>query len=240
MKKTKLESALSILLAVLIALAIRTIVFEPYSIPSGSMKPNFLVGDYLFVSKYRYGISNASFPFCPNLINGRILELTQPKRGEAIVFKSSHDRFTNYIKRLIGLPGDEIQIKSGVIYINGQMVERKEAGEFVDTDGSTLKRYIETLPNGISYYVLDDMPDNRFDNTGIYKVPERHYFFMGDNRDHSLDSRAGDVPIGFVPHDKLIGRAEIVIFSNPESILFLWRWLFDFNMERFLVPVKYN
>jgi len=237
-KKTRLESWLSVLWAILIALLIRTIVFEPYSIPSGSMKPNFLVGDYLFVSKYQYGVSNASLPLEPNLLNGRILELNQPKRGEVIVFKSPHNRWTNYIKRLIGLPGDEIQVKDGIIYINGERVERKEAGTFTDTDGSILKRYIETLPNGISYYVLEEIDNHILDNTKVYKVPEGHYFFMGDNRDHSLDSRAGDHPIGFVPHEKLIGKAEMVIFSNPESVLHVWKWPLTFNPERFFIKVK--
>ena len=115
-----------------------------------------------------------------------------------IVFKSPHTRWTNYIKRLIGLPGDEIQVKDGILYINNQMVERKLVGSFTDTDGSILKKYLETLPNGVSYYVLDDVPYGTWDNTQIYKVPAGHYFFMGDNRDHSVDSRAGDNPIGFV------------------------------------------
>ena len=238
MKNKKKSEWLSVLGAILIALLIRTIVFEPYSIPTGSMKPNFLVGDYLFVSKYPYGISNASLPLEPNIFEGRTLEIDKPQRGEVIVFKSSNSRYINYIKRLIGLPGDEIQVIEGVLYINGKMVERKEAGTFTDTDGSILKQYIETLPNGVSYYVLDDIPDYPFDNTKIYKVPEGHYFFMGDNRDHSADSRTGGRPIGFVPYDKLIGRAEMIIFSNPESIVYIWKWLFDFNKERFFTRVK--
>ena len=232
-KPTRLESYLSIFWAVLIAFTIRTVVFEPYSIPSGSMKPNFLVGDYLFVSKYQYGISNASFPFDPPLFNGRIFDFNQPKLGEVIVFKSSHDRSINYIKRLVGLPGDEIQVKEGILYINGVMVKREEAGSFTDTDGKVLKRYIETLPNGISYYVLDDIPNYPWDNTGVYKVPSGRYFFMGDNRDHSTDSRAGEEPIGYVPYDKLIGRAEMIIFSNSKSIIDILKWPFSFNPERF-------
>jgi signal peptidase I len=238
MTNEKLKSWLSVFWAVLIAMTIRTIVFEPYSIPSGSMKPNFLVGDYLFVSKYRYGISNASFPLEPKLMEGRAFVLKQPQRGEAIVFKSSKNRFTNYIKRLIGMPGDEIQIIDGIVYINGNMVERKPAGTFTDSDGSILKRYIETLPNGVSYYVLDDNDYNRFDNTKVYKVPEGHYFFMGDNRDHSMDSRTEGHPIGFVPAEKLIGRAEMVIFSNPESLLYIWRWPFTFNKDRLFVELN--
>jgi signal peptidase I len=240
MKKspTKAETWRSVFWAILIAMTIRTVVFEPYSIPSGSMKPNFLVGDYLFVSKYHYGISNASLPFDPPIMNGRLLELNKPERGEVIVFKSSKNRGINYIKRLIGMPGDEIQVIEGLLYINGKMVERSEAGTFTDTDGSILKRYIETLPNGVSYYVLDEISNHTLDNTQVFKVPEGHYFFMGDNRDNSLDSRTNGHPIGFVPYDKFIGRAEMIIFSNPESIIYPWRWVLDFNKDRFFVWVK--
>jgi signal peptidase I len=235
--QTKLESFFSIAGAVLIALLIRTIVFEPYSIPSGSMKPNFLIGDYLFVSKYHYGISNASFPFDPPIFKGRIFEFNQPKLGEVIVFKSAHDRSINYIKRLVGLPGDEVQVKEGILYLNGMMVKREAAGTFTDTDGTVLKRYSETLPNGTSYYVLEDTPNNPWDNTGVYKVPAGHYFFMGDNRDHSADSRFGDRPIGFVAHDKLIGRAEMVIFSNSKSIIDILEWPVSFDLKRFFNKV---
>lgn len=235
----KLELSLSLLGAVFIALVIRTVIFEPFSIPSGSMKPNFLIGDYLYVSKYPYGISNASILFEPDLIKDRIFEFSEPQRGEVIVFKSSHDRLTNYIKRLIGLPGDEIQVKDNILYINGQMVPRQEAGTFKDpNDGTVLTRYIETLPNNVSYYIIEDSKGGMADNTQVYKVPEGHYFMMGDNRDHSIDSRFGDYPIGFVPHNKLIGRAEMVIFSNPESIIYLPKWLTDFDFHRFFKMVK--
>lgn len=229
---------LSFITAIFIALAIRTIIFEPYEIPSGSMKPNFLVGDYLFVSKYTYGISNASLPLEPKIMNGRLLEIFHPIRGEVIVFKSQTERTKNYIKRLIGLPGDEVQVIGGIIYINGNMVPRKEAGSFTDTDGKILKRYIETLPNGVSYYVLDDIDDHPLDTTGLFKVPEGHYFFMGDNRDHSADSRTGGYPIGFVPYDKFIGRAEMVIFSNPVHFYEIWKWPFNFYHDRFFKRVE--
>jgi 2,3-bisphosphoglycerate-independent phosphoglycerate mutase len=228
----------SFLTAVFIALAIRTIIFEPYAIPSGSMKPNFLVGDYLFVSKYPYGISNASLPLDPPIMTGRKLELSTPQRGEVIVFKSQTERSINYIKRLIGLPGDEIQMVNGILYINGLQIPKKEAGVFEDTDGKILKKYIETLPNGVSYYVLDDIDYYPLDNTPIFKVPEGHYFFIGDNRDHSSDSRTGGRPIGFVPYDKLIGRAEMVIFSNPVHFYEIWKWPFNFYHDRFFLKVK--
>lgn len=241
------ENVMSILWALLIALLIRTIIFEPYSIPSGSMKPNFLVGDYLFVSKFQYGLSNTSILFEPNLIKKRILEFKQPERGEVIVFKPEHKHYNglsdrilgiNYIKRLIGLPGDEIQVKEGIVYINGKMLERKRAGTFTDTDGSVLKKYIETMPNGVSYEILEESDDNPWDNTGIYKVPAGHYFFMGDNRDHSIDSRFTSGPIGFVPYDKLVGRAEMIVFSNKESIINISRFPFSFIPGRFFIMVK--
>lgn len=246
-EKTKFENFISIVWAILIALAIRTLIFEPFSIPSGSMKPNFLVGDYLFVSKYPYGFSNTSILLEPNMIKDRILEFEKPKPGEVIVFKPSHDHYEafidrvmgiNYIKRLIGMPGDKIQVKSGILYINNEPVKRKEAGIFVDTDGSVLKKYIETLPNNVSYFILEESDNKPWDNTEIYIVPEGHYFFMGDNRDHSIDSRFMNGPIGYVPCDKLVGRAEMIIFSNPKSLLNLLEWPFSFNAGRFFVKVK--
>ena len=234
--KESIKNLLSIFWAILIAMLIRTFIFEPYSIPSGSMKPNFLVGDYLFVSKYRYGVGNASFPFSPNILSGRILEITNPKAGEVVVFKAPDDRYTNYIKRLVGLPGDEVQVIDGILYINGKEVERKYVGKFIDTDGHVLKKYKETMPNGTSYYVLDDVSNGRLDYTEVFKVPSDHYFFMGDNRDHSSDSRKGD-PFGFVPSSAIIGRAEMIIFSNPNSMLDIMNWPFSFNKERFFEKV---
>lgn len=248
MKQTKSENFTSICWAILIALAIRTIIFEPYSIPSGSMKPNFLIGDYLFVSKYKYGISNTSIIFEPNLIKDRILDFEKPQRGDVIVFKPKHDQYggfmdrifgINYIKRLVGMPGDEIQVKSGVLHINGKSVDRKPAGTFTDPDdGTILNKYMETLPNNVSYYILEENDDNSWDNTGIYKVPEGHYFFMGDNRDRSADSRFMNGPIGFVPYDKLVGKAEMIIFSNPESIINITNFPMNFNSDRFFMKVK--
>ncbi len=235
--KESFKNILSIFWAILIAMIIRTFIFEPYSIPSGSMKPNFWVGDYLFVSKYRYGFGNASFPMSPNLWNGRILAFKEPQIGEVIVFKSADDRLMNYIKRLVGLPGDEVQMRNGVLYINNIEVKREEAGEFIDTDGHILQRFKETLPNGASYYVLDDTPYGPLDNTEVYKVPAGHYFFMGDNRDHSGDSRTNGRPIGFVPYSAIIGRAEMIIFSNPNSMLDIVKWPFSFNKERFFKKV---
>jgi len=136
------------------------------------------------------------------------------------------------------MPGDKIQIKDGILYINDEAVEREEEGIFIDTDGSVLKKYKETLPNNVSYFILEKDDDQPWDNTGIYTVPEGHYFFMGDNRDHSIDSRFLNGPIGYVPYDKLVGRAEMVIFSNPKSIINIIEWPFNFNSERFFVRVR--
>ena len=129
-------------------------------------------------------------------------------------------------------------MQKGILYINGKPVDRKEAGTFTDTDGSVLKRYIETLPNNASYSILEENDDQPWDNTGVYKVPAGHYFFMGDNRDHSIDSRFINGAIGFVPHNKLVGRAEMIIFSNPKSIINITQWPFNFNPARFFVRVK--
>lgn len=245
--KKKLESFLSIIATIFVALLIRTLVFEPFSIPSSSMNPNFLIGDYLFVSKYSYGISNTSILLEPNLIKGRVLDINKPQRGDVIVFKPEHEHFAgfmdrifgvNYIKRLVGLPGDEIQVKDGILYINGQMIPRKPAGTFTDAEGNILKRYIETLPSNVSYYVVEDDRGSMADNTPVYKVPEGHYFFMGDNRDHSADSRFGKYPVGYVPYDKLVGKAEIIVFSDPASLLNLPKWILEFKTDRIFKRVK--
>lgn len=211
----------SLLIALFLAAIFRTILFEPFHIPSGSMKSNLLVGDYLFVSKYSYGYSRYSMPFGPPVFEGRILAGDDmPKRGEVIVFKLPGDTGTNYIKRLIGLPGDKIQVKAGALYVNGSSVPKKYKDVFIDDDGSEIPRYTETLPNGIKYDVLDQMLNGMVDNTSVYIVPEGHYFFMGDNRDNSTDSRFMS-DVGFVPYDHLVGRAEIIIW--PEGFLKFWK-----------------
>lgn len=237
--KITIKSFFSLLEAVLLAMLIRTVVFEPYSIPSGSMKPNFIVGDYLFVSKYIYGIGNASFPWSPNLMKERIFAFKKPERGEVVVFKTSEDRYTNYIKRLIGIPGDEVQVKNGILYLNGEEVKREAIGEFVDTDGKILLKYRETLPSGVSYTIIEDPSVyNPLDNTPVFKVPEGNYFFIGDNRDHSGDSRTMGHPIGFVPATEIIGRAEVIIFSNTKSLFDILSWPLNFNLNRFFVKVE--
>src|SRR5271163_223337 len=215
--------------AILIALAIRTVAFEPFNIPSGSMIPTLLVGDYLFVSKYSYGYSRYSLPLGLPLIPGRIL-VTPPKRGDVAVFKLPRDNSTDYIKRIIGLPGDRIQMREGRLYINDQLVPRDEPTEYdyIDTNGSLVKtrHYVETLPNGVRHPIIELSDQGPLDDTPVYTVPPGHYFCMGDNRDNSLDSRVLS-GVGYVPLENFVGRAEFIFFSTDGSAALWepWKWL---------------
>lgn len=228
--------------ALILAFIVRVFLFQPFNIPSGSMIPTLLVGDYLFVSKYAYGYSRYSFPFGPDLFSGRIWA-EDPKRGDVVVFKLPRDNETDYIKRVIGLPGNEIQMISGVLQINGVPVKKEHISDFVLEDSSGrerhLTRYRETLPNGVSYPVLDLVNEGIGDNTEIYKVPENHFFMMGDNRDNSTDSRFLS-EVGFVPFENLVGRAEIIFFSINEDSKFweLWRWPTDVRWSRIFQVVQ--
>lgn len=220
------ETLKTVLYAVLIAIFIRTIAFEPFRIPSGSMIPTLLVGDYLFVSKFSYGYSKHSLPFSLPLIPGRVW-FTEPERGDVVVFKLPTDNSTDYIKRVIGLPGDRIQVIDGILRINGEPVKREATSDFVDYQiGGGLRRiarYVETLPNGKQHFIIEQYGDHGpADNTDVYTVPEGHYFAMGDNRDSSLDSRFPDV--GFVPRENLVGRAEMLFFSIDGAPWKLWTW----------------
>ena len=214
--------------ALILALLVRVFLFQPFNIPSGSMIPTLLIGDYLFVSKYSYGYSRYSFPFSPDLFSGRVWA-AEPDRGDVVVFKLPRDNETDYIKRVIGLPGDEIQMVHGVLHINGKPVPKMRIDDYVVTDPSgrerRMPRFMETLPNGVSYPVLDLVQDGFGDNTEVYKVPERHFFMMGDNRDNSTDSRFLS-EVGFVPFENLVGKAQIIFFSLDESSRFyeFWDW----------------
>lgn len=221
--------------ALILALLVRTFLFQPFNIPSGSMKSTILVGDYLFVSKYSYGYSRNSFPFGLAPFSGRIWA-AEPKRGDVIVFKENHSG-KEFIKRLIGLPGDRIQMKRGILHINGEPVKREPMADFVEPSmygGEVrIKRYKETLPNGVSYETLDIFENGSADNTPEYNVPAGHFFMMGDNRDDSSDSR--DLgKVGYVPFENLIGRAEILFFSIEEGAAAwqVWTWPWSIRWGR--------
>lgn len=237
------ETGKIIIQALLIALVVRVFFYQPFNIPSGSMKPTLLVGDYLFVSKLSYGYSRFSFPFSPNVFgDGNRVFSGIPERGDVVVFKLPRDSETDYIKRVIGLPGDEVLVRQGQLFINGKAVKRQPAGNFKTPDDFgrqvSIPRFLETLPNGVQYHVLDADPDGPFDNVGPYTVPAGQYFMMGDNRDNSTDSRAlwG---VGYVPHENLVGRADIIFFSGAfdERDAFKWTspwtWPFDIRWGRF-------
>jgi signal peptidase I len=235
-----LENLKTIVYAGLIAIAVRTFAFEPFNIPSGSMIPTLLVGDYLFVSKYSYGYSRFSFPFSPPLFSGRVFS-SLPTRGDIVVFKLPRDNSTDYIKRVIGLPGDTVQMKEGQLYINGKEVERQPAGEYeAEGDGPRmlLHRYMETLPNGVSHYILKSSDDGPLDNTQEYRVPEGYVFAMGDNRDNSLDSRVLNA-VGYIPVENLVGRAEFLFFSvdAQEPLWAFWDWPFEIRWSRLFHPI---
>jgi signal peptidase I len=235
------ETVRVIVHALIIAMVIRTFLFQPFNIPSGSMKETLLVGDYLFVSKYSYGYSHYSLPFSPPLFSGRIFG-SNPARGDIVVFRLPKDDSTDYIKRVIGLPGDRIQVLEGQLHINGQPVKRERIDDFVETEeGRTqhIARWRETLPNGVTYTTLDLQPNGYYDNTNVYTVPAGHFFMMGDNRDNSTDSRAQS-QVGFVPFENIIGRAQIVFFSiaEGERAWQIWRWPFAVRWSRLFTIVR--
>ena len=208
----------AIIIAGVIALSVRCFAYEPFNIPSGSMKPNLVVGDYLFVAKYSYGYSKYSFPLDVIKFDDRIM-FSEPEQGDVIVFRQPKKPEIDYIKRLIGLPGDTIQVKEGILHINGTAVKRKKVGMAEDTENgetSVYNEYIETLPNGIEHRIFEVSDEERFDNTEIYTVPAKHYFMMGDNRDRSLDSRATS-HVGVVPQENLVGKAQILFFSKKPT-----------------------
>jgi signal peptidase I len=227
--------------ALIIALVIRTFLFQPFNIPSGSMIPTLLVGDYLFVSKYSYGYTHYSFPFSPPIFKGRLLG-SPLTRGDVVVFRLPKDDSIDYIKRVIGLPGDHIQMINGVLQINGTPVKKERIDDFVADDdgvGQHVKRYRETLPNGVVYTTLDLTDNGFYDNTPVYTVPADHYFMMGDNRDNSTDSRVLS-QVGYVPFENIIGRAQLIFFSIRDGTHAweVWRWPWDVRWGRLFTLVR--
>ncbi|MEL0165155.1 MAG: signal peptidase I [Alphaproteobacteria bacterium] len=230
----KFEFFKTIVIAGALALGFRSLLFEPFNIPSGSMIPTLLVGDYLFVSKYSYGYSRYSFPFGMAPFDGRVFE-TSPERGDVAVFRQPQNESVAFIKRIVGLPGDRIQVTDGVLRINDVAVNRVRKGFATASDGYNVIRfavYQETLPNGKSYLIQERSDDDVLDNTNVFLVPEGHYFMMGDNRDNSRDSRTTSV--GMVPAENLIGRAERLFFSHNSSahLWEIWKWPFAIRYGR--------
>ncbi len=227
--------------ALVIALVIRTLLFQPFNIPSGSMKATLLIGDYLFVSKYSYGYSHYSLPLSPPLFSGRIFA-TEPKRGDVVVFRLPKDDTTDYIKRVIGLPGDHIKMIDGLLHINGEPVKRERVKDFIDDENGgaeRVRRWRETLPNGVTYETLD-LQDNGFlDNTQEYVVPPGHFFMMGDNRDNSTDSRVLSA-VGYVPFENLIGKAQVIFFSiaDGQPAWHVWTWPWTVRWSRLFTIVR--
>ncbi len=236
------ETVRTIVYAVLIAVGIRSFLYEPFNIPSESMLPTLLVGDYLFVSKFSYGYSKYSLPFSLPLIPGHVLERF-PQRGDVAVFKFPRDNSTDYIKRIIGLPGDRIQVKASELYLNDVKVPRKRVEDFT-LRGRPVAQYIETLPNGVSYRTLDLRDDSDTDNTGVFTVPPGFVFAMGDNRDNSSDSRVSpaDGGVGFVPAINLEGRADFMFFSTDGSAAMweFWKWPFATRFSRMFRTIALN
>lgn len=248
-EETWVDTVKTVVYALLIAGVFRSLFFQPFWIPSESMKSTLLIGDFIFVNKMAYGYSKYSCPFgiCP--ISGRLFA-TLPERGDVVVFRHPHNG-SDMVKRLVGMPGDQIQVKAGILYINGAAAPQQADGQFeevmerqgplrsrpacanapvADGDLCIRPRATETLPNGQSHSVLNIADGMSADDTGVYSVPEGHFFFMGDNRDNSIDSRfsAAQGGAGFVPFENLLGRADRVIFSSAgRSMLFFWTWRSD-------------
>ena len=224
-KNNFISNLKSVLFAIFIALLIRSFIAEPFNIPSGSMKPNLLVGDFIFVSKWSYGYSKHSLPFSMGWSDKKLFSRI-PNRGDVVVFKNPEDNRTDYIKRVIGLPGDKIKIVNGEIILNDSNIIRKKMNDFIDNDDQSsmkrVRRYKEYIDN-LNFNILDIMDNGIVDNTETFIVPEGHFFVMGDNRDNSQDSRFKT--IGYIPFDNLVGKARFIFFSLENSrFLEIWKW----------------
>ncbi|WP_404404451.1 signal peptidase I [Pelagibacterium halotolerans] len=234
------ETVVILIQALLIALVFRTLAFEPFSIPTASMQSNLLIGDYILASKYSYGYSRYSLPFTEVPLNGRIFG-NEPQRGDVVVFRPV-PQTDNYVKRVIGLPGDTVQMIDGILYINDEAIDREliGRGEDRDSNGLTLPvmEYRETLPNGVSYTIQEVSNTAQYDNTAEYVVPPGHFFMMGDNRDRSLDSRSLNT-VGYVPFENLVGKAQWRFFSIEDNIppWQIWRWPGNVRWDRMFTSV---
>jgi signal peptidase I len=244
LNKSTIDELKSISYIVIIALAIRTFIFEPYYVPSSSMYDNLQVGDYIVATKYSYGFSKESFPFSPNIFSGRILK-SEPKRGDIIVFRAKNtQRDVRYIKRLIGLPGDKIQLINGNLYINDTKIKREYIGEITNEHGDIFEKFNEVSPEGKKYTILGlknyGSWESSLNNTPIFYVPEGKYFFLGDNRDQSRDSR---FEMGFVENEELIAKAQFIFFSNSKTLFIdnfsildqiknIWPWIKSIRLSR--------
>ena len=240
--KTVIENLKTLFWALLIAILIRSLIIQPFYIPSSSMEPSLLVGDRIFVSKFTYGYSKHSFPFSPDFSNKRFFS-KKPNQGDLVVFKTPADNRTDYIKRLIGLPGDEIQFINGDIYINGKIIKREkvETSEFIRCGNFLINTnvYLETLPNGVTHLAAYNEKGTLL-NTKKYIVPDNHYFLMGDNRDCSKDSRFLN-EVGYVRNLNLVGKAKMIFFSNDTNkgrLLKLWNLHNSFRLDRTLKLLK--
>lgn len=248
-KKGTFDEFISTLIwAAVLAIIIRSLLFEPFSIPSGSMKPTLQEGDFLFVNKWVYGYSRYSFPMGLGPIpEGQRIIGKLPERGDIIVFKLPTNPSIDYIKRVIGLPGDEIEVKGGRLFINGQVVQRNQIGVEDSRDplgyNQELTAYLETLPNGVQHVIFEEGDNMPLDNTKTYRVPEGHVFAMGDNRDNSQDSRVQNL-VGYIPLENIVGKAERIFLSvdKTQSQLWeVWNWPKALRLDRIfmnLVPQR--
>ena len=235
-------------LVIAIFITVNFFLFQPFKIPSGSMIPTFLIGDFLIVNKFCYGYSNNSFRigtvnFPALTIENRLFANKTPERGEVVVFRNQKSDDQNYIKRIIGLPGDKIQVINGVVHINDKPVVLKPAGDFSEIDDRgeyvIYKKFMEVLPNGYEHVIIkrEDFGKGHLDNTAVFVVPEKHYFMMGDNRDNSTDSRVLEV-VGYVPLNNILGRAECIFYSVDCKWWELWKIPFSIRFDRVMTFVK--
>ena len=232
----------TLLIALFIAVLIRSLFFQPFYIPSSSMEPTLLVGDRIFVSKYSYGYSKHSFPFSPPIFSGRIF-YSKPNYGDLVVFKTPSDNRTDFIKRLIGFPGDEVQFKNGELIINNKIISKKKTIFRSDircaNNDIEVTEFMEENINQKSYKIVYKNQGSMI-NTDLYKVPQNHYFFLGDNRDCSSDSRVL-INVGYVHENNLVGKARLIFFSNNTkdgSVLKFWNWNKSFRTDRFFKTIE--